>query len=100
MVDDNVITGKVGKDLVIQVIEEEGLLMQKIIEEKGLKQVSNEGEIEKIVDKIIAENPDALEKYKSGKTGILGFLVGQVMKETKGKANPQIVNNLFIKKLQ
>lgn len=99
LVDDNVITGKVGKDLVIQVIEED-IDPEKIIEEKGLKQVSNEGEIEKIVDKIIAENPDALEKYKSGKTGILGFLVGQVMKETKGKANPQIVNNLFIKKLQ
>jgi aspartyl-tRNA(Asn)/glutamyl-tRNA(Gln) amidotransferase subunit B len=70
-----------------------------IIEEKNLMQVSDEGELEKIVDKILSENAKSVEDYKKGKANALQFLMGQVMKEAKGKANPGIVINLLKKKL-
>ena len=70
-----------------------------IIEEKGLRQVSDEGELESIVDKIIADNQQSADDYKKGKENAMKFLVGQVMKETKGKANPQIVQEILKKKL-
>ncbi|MDD5067259.1 MAG: Asp-tRNA(Asn)/Glu-tRNA(Gln) amidotransferase subunit GatB [bacterium] len=99
LVDDGIITGKIGKELVIEIIEKD-IDPAVLIEKKGLKQVSDEGAIEKIVDEVIKENPDAVEKFKSGKTGILGFLVGQVMKKSQGKANPAIVNKLFEQKMK
>lgn len=70
-----------------------------IIEELGLIQISDLGEIEKIVDRTIENNPQSIEDFKNGKKKALGFLVGQVMKESKGKANPQIVNKLLNEKL-
>jgi len=70
-----------------------------IIKEKGLVQVSDEVAIEKIVDEIISKNPKEIERFKSGEEKLIGFFVGQVMKLTKGKANPQIVNELLKKKL-
>ena len=72
---------------------------QAIIEEKGLVQISNVDEIEKIVTKVIEENPKPAEQYRLGKTGNFGFFVGQVMKATGGRANPQTVNELLRKKL-
>jgi len=72
---------------------------QKIIEEKGLAQISDKGLIESVVDKVIANNPNVIEDYKKGKKSALTFLVGQVMKETKGKANPKMVNELLTKKV-
>lgn len=66
-----------------------------IIKEKGLEQISDEEELKKIVKKIIEANPKQVEQYKKGKKGIIGFFVGQVMKETRGKANPQLVNKLI-----
>jgi len=68
---------------------------QEIIEGKGLSQISDEGLIESVIDKVIAGNPGVIEDYKKGKKNALAFLVGQVMKETKGKANPKIVNELL-----
>ena len=59
-----------------------------IVEEKGLKQVTDTGAIEALVDEVIAENPDNVAKYKSGKDKLFGFFVGQVMKKSQGKANP------------
>jgi len=71
-----------------------------ILDEKGLEQVSDEGAIEKIIDKVIKNNPQSVEDYKSGKEVALKFLVGQTMKESKGKANPQIAGEILKKKLK
>jgi aspartyl-tRNA(Asn)/glutamyl-tRNA(Gln) amidotransferase subunit B len=70
-----------------------------IIEEKGLKQVTDTGAIEAIIDEIIAENPNQLAAYRGGKEQLFGFFVGQTMKKSQGKANPQIVNELLKDKL-
>ncbi len=66
---------------------------------KGLCQISDESEISRVVDEVLMENPKSIEDYKKGKTKAMGFLVGQVMKKTKGKANPKLVNKLLIEKL-
>ena len=65
-----------------------------IVEKKGLSQISDEGAIKAIVEKIVLAHPKEIEAYKNGKTNLLGFFVGQVMKETKGRANPKTVNEL------
>ncbi len=70
-----------------------------IVKEKGLVQISNTGEIEKVVDDIVSKYPKEVERFRSGEEKLIGFFVGQVMKLTKGKANPQMVNELFKKKL-
>jgi len=70
-----------------------------IIQERGLIQVSDVLEIERIVEKVIKENQEEVEKYLSGKTQVFGFFVGQVMKEMNGKGNPKVVNDVLIKKL-
>ncbi len=72
---------------------------KRISEEKGFVQVSDEGFIEETIDAILAENADAVERYRDGKTNLIGFFVGEAMKRTKGKANPKIVNELLRKKL-
>jgi aspartyl-tRNA(Asn)/glutamyl-tRNA(Gln) amidotransferase subunit B len=72
---------------------------EKISEEKGFVQVSDTGVLESVVDEIVAANADAVAKYRDGKTTLLGFFVGQVMRETKGKANPKVVNELLRSKL-
>ena len=69
------------------------------IEKQGLVQVSDTDALEPIIDMIIADNPKQVEQYRSGKTRVLGFFVGQVMKETGGKANPRQVNELIVEKL-
>ena len=68
----------------------------KIIEEKGWIQISDEGAIKEIVLKILEENPQSVQDYKGGKDKAIGFLVGQAMKQTKGKANPQMLNKMFV----
>ncbi len=70
-----------------------------IVEEKGLVQISNSSELEKIVDTVMAQHADAVAQYLSGKQGSISFLVGQVMKATQGRANPQAVNELLRKRL-
>ncbi len=98
LIEKNVISGKIAKD-VFEIMSETGDAPEKIVEEKGLKQVTDTGAIEAVVDKVIAENPDKVSAYKGGKTGLMGWFVGQVIKESKGKANPQIVNRLLAEKL-
>ena len=66
-----------------------------IVERKGLSQISDEGAIKEIVQKIVEAHPAEVESYRNGKTNLLGFFVGQVMKETKGRANPKTVNELI-----
>ena len=73
---------------------------QEIIENEGLEQISDLGELNKVVDNIIKNNYKSVEDYRSGKTKLLGFFVGQIMKETQGKANPKIVNKLLKEKLK
>lgn len=72
---------------------------RKIVEEKGLKQVSDTGAIEKVIDDIIANSPDNVSAYKGGKVQLFGWFVGQTLKAMKGQANPQIVNEILKKKL-
>jgi aspartyl-tRNA(Asn)/glutamyl-tRNA(Gln) amidotransferase subunit B len=72
---------------------------QTIIDEKGLVQISNVDEIDKIVSKVLEENAKTVEQYRQGKTGNFGFFVGQVMKATAGRANPQTVNEVLKKRL-
>ena len=70
-----------------------------IVQDKGLSQVSDESALEAVVDAVIARNPGEVEKYKGGKKALLGFFVGQAMKELRGKGNPGILNALFKKRL-
>ena len=70
-----------------------------IIDEKGLFQISDTSEIEIFINKVLEDNPENVEKYKNGKTKLLGFFIGEVMKATKGKANPGLLNQIVKKKL-
>jgi aspartyl-tRNA(Asn)/glutamyl-tRNA(Gln) amidotransferase subunit B len=98
LVEKGTISGKIAKT-VLEEMYRTGKSPQAIIEEKGLVQISNSAEIENIVEKVLEENPDPVGQYRSGKTGTLGFFVGQVMKATGGRANPQTVNDILRKKL-
>ena len=98
LVDKGTISGKIAKT-VMEEMYSTGKDPQQIIEEKGLVQISNSDEIEKIAAKVIEENPKPVEQYRLGKTGNFGFFVGQVMKATGGRANPQTVNEILKKRL-
>ncbi|MFH1624001.1 MAG: Asp-tRNA(Asn)/Glu-tRNA(Gln) amidotransferase subunit GatB, partial [Pseudomonadota bacterium] len=98
MIEDATISGKIAKTI----FEEMYLTSEepeKIVEKKGLLQVSNQGELAKAVEKVLAENAREVEGYKKGKTKLFGFFVGQVMRATKGKANPKLVNEILREKL-
>ncbi len=97
-IDDSTISGKAAKEVLDYVLEHE-TDVDETIERLGLKQMSDEGAIESLVDGILSANPDKVEQYKGGKEKLLGFFVGQVMKESKGSANPAKVNEILKKKL-
>jgi aspartyl-tRNA(Asn)/glutamyl-tRNA(Gln) amidotransferase subunit B len=92
------ISGKMAKDIFVKMYET-GESPETIIEREGLRQISDTGALEKIIDEIIAANPKQLEQYKAGKTTVIGYFVGQVMKASKGQANPAAVNELLKAKL-
>ncbi|WP_455220035.1 Asp-tRNA(Asn)/Glu-tRNA(Gln) amidotransferase subunit GatB [Kaarinaea lacus] len=96
---DNTISGKIAKEVFEAMWQGQGDA-DTIIEKRGLKQITDSGAIEKIIDEIIASNPGQVEQYRSGKDKVFGFFVGQVMKASKGKANPQQVNQLLKDKLK
>ncbi|HET7481476.1 MAG TPA: Asp-tRNA(Asn)/Glu-tRNA(Gln) amidotransferase subunit GatB [Actinomycetota bacterium] len=98
LVDSGTVSGKQAK-LVLQTMFETGDDADKVASDKGLKQVSDEGAIEAIVDEVIAENADAADKVRGGNLGTIGFLVGQVMKKSRGQANPGVVNDILRRKL-
>jgi len=98
-IQDNTISGKIAKEVFEAMWQGEGDA-DGVIEKKGLKQITDSGAIEKIIDEIIANNPKQLEEYRSGKEKLFGFFVGQAMKATKGKANPKQVNDLLKSKLK
>lgn len=95
---DNTISGKIAKTVFETMIEDTSTV-DEIIESKGLKQVTDTGEIEKLVDDVIASNPDQVQQFKDGKEQVIGFLVGQAMQRSKGKANPGQVNKLLKEKM-
>lgn len=96
LIDNNTISGKIAK-IVFKDMIETGDSPGKIIDAKGLVQVSDSSEIEAIIDIVLKNNPQSVTDYKNGKEKAMGFLVGQIMKESKGKANPQVVNELLLK---
>ncbi|OGI04554.1 MAG: aspartyl/glutamyl-tRNA amidotransferase subunit B [Candidatus Melainabacteria bacterium GWF2_37_15] len=93
------ISNAIAKKIIVPLMEKGGSPEQ-LVEEKGLSVISDEAQIIDIIKKIIADNPKEVEKYKSGKTQVIGFLVGLVMKETRGKADPGLVNRLFQQELK
>ena len=97
LISSDVISGKIAKDL-FEIVWSEGGDPKDIVESRGLKQVTDTGAIEAAVDAVIAANPDKVEQAKAKPT-MLGWFVGQVMKQTGGKANPQAVNDLLKQKL-
>lgn len=97
-INDETISGKLAKE-VFEAMWLEGKAADEIIEAKGLKQITDSGAIEKVIDEVIAANPKQLADYRSGKDKLFGFFVGQVMKITAGKANPAQVNDLLKQKL-
>jgi aspartyl-tRNA(Asn)/glutamyl-tRNA(Gln) amidotransferase subunit B len=96
---DNTISSKIAKTVFEAIVNGEGTA-DAIIASKGLKQVSDSGAIEKMIDAIIAANPKQVDQYRSGQDKVFTFFVGQVMKESKGKANPAQVNEILLKKLK
>ena len=96
---DDTIPNKIGRQ-VFDIMWEEGGDADAIIEQKGLKPMNDTGAIEQIIDDIIANNTAQVEQYRSGKDKVFGFFVGQVMKATKGKANPKTINEMLKAKLK
>ena len=98
IIEDGTISSKIGKD-VLEEMFNNPRSPKKIIEEKGWVQISDEGAIKEVVMKVLEANPQSIEDYKAGKDRALGFLVGQAMKETKGQANPKMLNEMFLSEL-
>lgn len=92
------ISGKIGKEILFELMAKGGTV-KGLIKEKNLVQIVDPIEIEKMVDKVLADNPKQLEQYRGGKTKLQGFFAGQVMKESKGKANPKLLNQILLEKL-
>jgi aspartyl-tRNA(Asn)/glutamyl-tRNA(Gln) amidotransferase subunit B len=98
LIDEEKISGKQGKDVLVEMFQT-GKSAAAIIEEQGLVQLSDSGEIDKLIDQVLAANSQQLESYRAGKESLFGFFVGQIMKASKGKANPKIVNERLKAKL-
>lgn len=99
LIEDGTISGKIAKEILAEMFAS-GKAPKQIVEEKGLVQISDTGELERIVAEVLAAQAAQVEQYRAGKTQVMGFLVGQVMKATKGKGNPQIVNEILQRQLQ
>ena len=98
-IDDQTISGKIGKSI-FEEMYSTGESPDQIIESKGLRQLSDDGEIEKLINAVIEDNSKQVVAYLDGKEKLFGFFVGQVMKLTKGKANPKTVNKILKEKLK
>ena len=98
MIDKGLISNSTAKTVLEELFERE-VAPELIVKEKGLIQISDEDEIKKIVEDIISKNKNSVSDYKNGKDRALGFLVGQAMKITKGKANPKMLNKIFLEEL-
>ncbi len=98
LIEDGKISGKIAKTVFSEMLAT-GADPEQIVKDKGLVQMSDEGELVALVREIIAANPEQLQQYRDGKTKVIGFFVGQLMQKTKGQANPQLANALFQKEL-
>ncbi|MMZ67014.1 Aspartyl/glutamyl-tRNA(Asn/Gln) amidotransferase subunit B [compost metagenome] len=98
MIDEERISTKIAKQVFEEMLSS-GKAPAEIVEAKGLIQISDPAQILPIIDKVIAENPENLEKYRAGNSRLMGFFVGQVLKATGGKANPKVVNQLVKERL-
>jgi aspartyl-tRNA(Asn)/glutamyl-tRNA(Gln) amidotransferase subunit B len=98
LIEDNTISGKIAKEVLPELLEKGGSA-KALVEAKGLIQISDVGELEAIIDRILADNPDKLEEFRAGKTKLQGFFVGQVMKASGGRADPKLTNQLLMPKL-
>jgi aspartyl-tRNA(Asn)/glutamyl-tRNA(Gln) amidotransferase subunit B len=98
LIHQGVISGKIAKEVFTKMFAS-GEAAPAIIEREGLRQISDTGKLEQIVDEVLQQNAKQVEQYKSGKATVLGYLVGQVMKASRGQANPGMVNDLLKKKL-
>ncbi|XP_021838210.1 glutamyl-tRNA(Gln) amidotransferase subunit B, chloroplastic/mitochondrial-like [Spinacia oleracea] len=92
------ISGKIGKEILFELIAKGGTV-KGLIKEKNLVQITDPAEIEKMIDRVLAENPKQVEQFRGGKTKLQGFFAGQIMKESKGKANPGVLNKILLEKL-
>ncbi|QJE72576.1 Asp-tRNA(Asn)/Glu-tRNA(Gln) amidotransferase subunit GatB [Aerophototrophica crusticola] len=99
LVTDNTLSGRLAKDVFAEMLES-GKAPGVIVEEKGLRQVTDTGAIDSAIDQVMAANADKVAEYRSGKDKLFGFFVGQVMRATQGKANPALVNDILAKKLK
>jgi len=99
MITSGKISGKIAKDVFVK-MQTGNKDPQQIVEKEGLIQQSDPKELEKIITKVISNNKDKVEQYKSGKEKLFGFFVGQVMKVSEGRANPQLVNEILKNKLK
>ena len=97
-IDDKTISGKAAKDILDYLMQND-TDVDSVIEKLGLKQLTDSGAIESLCNEVIASNPEKVKQYQSGKEKLLGFFVGQVIKASKGAANPQSVNNILKAKL-
>ena len=98
LVNDGEISGRMAKQ-VFEEMFETGKAAKVIVEERGLVQVSDTKEIETYVERVLSDHGDKVTEYQNGKDKLLGFFVGQIMKETGGKANPKVVNDILLKRL-
>ncbi|MBV1913607.1 MAG: Asp-tRNA(Asn)/Glu-tRNA(Gln) amidotransferase GatCAB subunit B, partial [Cycloclasticus sp.] len=96
---DQTISGKIAKQ-VLELMWSSEHSADELIEREGLKQISDTGALEKMIDQLMADNMDQVEQFRAGKTKMIGFFVGQLMKQTQGKANPQELNKLLQSKLK
>jgi aspartyl-tRNA(Asn)/glutamyl-tRNA(Gln) amidotransferase subunit B len=99
LIDEGTISGKIAKSIFEEIFKT-GKSPRKIVEERGLIQISDKKEIIKIIDRVLENNPKEVENYKKGKKKLFGYFIGEVMKETKGKANPRLVNELLKERLE
>jgi aspartyl-tRNA(Asn)/glutamyl-tRNA(Gln) amidotransferase subunit B len=99
IIDEGKISGKQGKEVLTEMFAS-GKSAAAVVAERGMVQVSDTGEIDRVIDEVIAASPNQLEQYRAGKETLFGFFVGQVMKASKGKANPKVVNERLKEKLK
>ena len=98
LIDQGQISGKIGKQF-IETMLLEGKPAAELVKQSGLTQISDESKLRELAKNILADSPEAIKKYKAGKTQALGFLVGEIMKATRGAANPKLVNQILISEL-
>ena len=99
MIDQGTISGKIAKEILPELLTKGGSA-KALVEQKGLIQISDAAALEEIIDRVLTEHPKELEQYRNGKTKLQGFFMGQVMKQTKGRADPKATNQLLSKKLK